>query len=75
MMFEPPEPSDYQHEEILAELGRAIYKLLFQLLLLIDSCNKMLSAVTTAAKAAQVTYSAHTLNLEIDSLILLFIHK
>lgn len=54
MMFEPPEPTDCQHEEILAELGRALYKLLFQLLLLIDSCNKMLSAVTTAAKTAQV---------------------
>lgn len=36
---------DSQTTEALIDLGRAIYKLLFQLLLLIDSDNKMLNVI------------------------------
>lgn len=36
---------DSQTTEALIDLGRAIYKLMFQLLLLIDSDNKMLNSI------------------------------
>lgn len=41
-------------EEMLLDLGRALYKLHFQLLLLIEASNKMLGALLGAAKNIQV---------------------
>ena len=41
-------------EEMLLDLGRALYKLHFQLLLLIEASNKMLGALLCAAKNIQV---------------------
>lgn len=41
-------------EEMLLDLGRALYKLHFQLLLLIEASNKMLGALTTAANNVSI---------------------
>ena len=40
-------------EEMLLDLGRAFYKLHFQVLLLIEASNKMLVALMSAAKSSQ----------------------
>lgn len=55
--------SDSGSEEMLLGLGRAIYKLHFQLLLLIDASNKMLLALTKAAK--NVTIQLQDMSAEI----------
>ena len=44
------------NEELVLDLGRALYKLHFQLLLLIEASNKMVSALTTMAHNNQVLY-------------------
>ncbi|XP_024946755.1 protein furry isoform X2 [Cephus cinctus] len=47
------QPSETALEEMLLDLGRALYKLHFQLLLLIEASNKMLGALTNAARNLQ----------------------
>lgn len=46
--------TDASIEEMLLDLGRALYKLHFQLLLLIEASNKMLGALLGAAKNIQI---------------------
>lgn len=46
--------TDASIEEMLLDLGRALYKLHFQLLLLIEASNKMLAALLSAAKNIQI---------------------
>ncbi|XP_016844243.1 protein furry isoform X3 [Nasonia vitripennis] len=53
-------------EEMLLDLGRALYKLHFQLLLLIEASNKMLCALTSAAKNSQA--SLQDMSAEIASM-------
>ncbi|KAK0097546.1 hypothetical protein PV326_001186 [Microctonus aethiopoides] len=55
--------SDSGSEEMLLGLGRAFYKLHFQLLLLIEASNKMLLALTKAAK--NVTIQLQDMSAEI----------
>ncbi|XP_068083711.1 protein furry [Anabrus simplex] len=43
-------PTELGSEELILDLGRALYKLHFQLLLLIEASNKMVSALITSAK-------------------------
>lgn len=50
---ETPSHSDSGLEEMLLDVGRALYKLHFQLLLLIEASNKMLIALMNAAKNSQ----------------------
>jgi hypothetical protein len=50
--------SELGNEELVLDLGRALYKLHFQLLLLIEASNKMVTAVTTAAHNSQVIISS-----------------
>lgn len=47
-------PSDVRHEDYLLDLAKALYKLHFQLLLLIEATNKMNLTLTSALKSAQV---------------------
>lgn len=56
------QPSDVRHEDYLLELARALYKLHFQLLLLIEATNKMIATLTVALKSAQVCFIRHTHN-------------
>lgn len=53
-------------EEMLLDLGRSLYKLHFQLLLLIEASNKMLCALTSAAKNSQA--SLQDMSAEIASM-------
>jgi hypothetical protein len=53
-------------EEILLDLGRAFYKLHFQLLLLIEASNKMLCALTNAARNSHA--SLQDMSAEIASM-------
>lgn len=46
--------TDIISEELLLDLGRALYKLHFQLLLFVESANKMTSTLTTTLKTSQV---------------------
>lgn len=53
-------------EEMLLDLGRALYKLHFQLLLLIEASNKMLGALTNAARNVQIPLQ--DLSMEVASM-------
>ncbi|XP_046735470.1 protein furry [Diprion similis] len=53
-------------EEMLLDLGRALYKLHFQLLLLIEASNKMLGALTTAVN--NVSIQLQDMSLEVASM-------
>lgn len=53
-------------EEMLLDLGRSLYKLHFQLLLLIEASNKMLGALTTAAN--KVTTQLEDLSSEVGAI-------
>ncbi|XP_071055767.1 protein furry isoform X2 [Onthophagus taurus] len=44
---------DHQNEDYLLDLGKALYKLHFQLLLLIEAANKMISTLNTTLKNTQ----------------------
>jgi len=46
--------SELGNEELILDLGRALYKLHFQLLLLIEASNKMVAALTTVAHSNHV---------------------
>ncbi|XP_021940399.1 protein furry [Zootermopsis nevadensis] len=46
--------SELGNEELVLDLGRALYKLHFQLLLLIEASNKMVTALTVAAHNGQL---------------------
>lgn len=46
--------SDMISEELLLDLGRSLYKLHFQLLLLIEAANKMITSLRNALKSSQV---------------------
>jgi hypothetical protein len=46
--------SELGNEELILDLGRALYKLHFQLLLLIEASNKMVAALTAVAHDHQV---------------------
>lgn len=50
--------SELGNEELVLDLGRALYKLHFQLLLLIEASNKMVTALTVAAHNGQVMRSS-----------------
>jgi hypothetical protein len=39
---------------VIVEAGRALYKLLFQLVLLLEATHKMVNALATTAKSCQV---------------------
>ncbi|XP_030765953.1 protein furry isoform X3 [Sitophilus oryzae] len=41
---------DFQHEQYLIDLGKALYKLYFQLILLVESGNKMVSSLHSSLK-------------------------
>lgn len=47
--------NDTRHEDYLLDLGKALYKLHFQLLLLIEAANKMISTLNITLKSIQVT--------------------
>jgi len=40
---------------LLVDAGRALYKLLFQLVLLLEATHKMVNALSTTAKTCQVS--------------------
>ncbi|CAH1110307.1 unnamed protein product [Psylliodes chrysocephalus] len=44
---------DFHHEQYLLDLGKALYKLYFQLLLLIEAGNKMVSTLHGSLKSAE----------------------
>ncbi|XP_057665202.1 protein furry isoform X1 [Diorhabda carinulata] len=44
--------SDFHHEQYLLDLGKALYKLYFQLLLLVEAGNKMISTLHNILKSA-----------------------
>lgn len=48
--------SDNMVDDILLDVGRALYKLHFQLLLLLEACNKMVGALASTAKKHQVSF-------------------
>lgn len=56
--------TDLGAEEMLLGLGRAFYKLHFQLLLLIEATNKMLLALTKASK--NISIQLHDMSTEIS---------
>nr|XP_023011562.1 protein furry [Leptinotarsa decemlineata] len=45
--------SDFHHEQYLLDLGKALYKLYFQLLLLVEAGNKMVAILHNSLKAAE----------------------
>lgn len=51
--------------EIVLELGRALYKLHFQLLLLLEAAHKMVSALSTIARMHKVKCSVNQENKNI----------
>ncbi|KAJ8924572.1 hypothetical protein NQ315_000721 [Exocentrus adspersus] len=44
--------SDFHHEQFLLDLGKALYKLYFQLLLLVEAGNKMIATLHNSLKTA-----------------------
>ncbi|XP_018335374.1 protein furry-like isoform X2 [Agrilus planipennis] len=48
------EHPDSRHEEYLLDLGKALYKMHFQLLLLVESANKMISTLNATLKSSQL---------------------
>ena len=46
---------DYNHEDILLDLGKAIYKFHFQLLLLVESVHKLILALVSNLRNSEVT--------------------
>lgn len=46
--------SDSRREEYLLDLGKALYKLHFQLLLLVEASNKMVATLVSALQSSQV---------------------
>lgn len=47
--------TDGRHEEYLLDLGRALYKLHFQLLLLVEAANKMVATLCATLRASMVS--------------------
>lgn len=47
--------SDFHHEQYLLDLGKALYKLYFQLLLLVEAGNKVISMLHSSLKASEVS--------------------
>lgn len=43
------------HDEPIVEAGRSLYKLYFQLMLLLESANKMIALVVDSARSNQVS--------------------
>lgn len=46
--------SELRREEYLLDLGKALYKLHFQLLLLVEASNKMVASLVSTLQASQV---------------------
>lgn len=46
--------SDFQHEQFLVDLGKALYKLYFQLILLVEAGNKMVASLHSSLKNGEV---------------------
>ncbi|XP_026682942.1 protein furry [Diaphorina citri] len=56
--------------EPIVEVGRSLYKLYFQLMLLLESANKMIALVVNTARSSQNTWDGHrpiALNEEIEA--------
>ncbi|KAK9752212.1 Cell morphogenesis central region [Popillia japonica] len=51
--------NDTRHEDYLLDLGKALYKLHFQLLLLIEAANKMISTLNITLKSIQLKDVTH----------------
>lgn len=47
--------SDFQHEQYLLDLGKALYKLYFQLLLLVEAGNKIVGTLQVILNSANVS--------------------
>lgn len=47
--------TDARHEEYLLDLGRALYKLHFQMLLLVEAANKMIGILCSTLRSSQVS--------------------
>lgn len=47
--------SDFHHEQYLLELGKALYKLYFQLLLLVEAGNKIVATLHGILSSANVS--------------------
>lgn len=62
-------PSDGRHEDYLLDLAKALYKLHFQLLLLIEATNKMNLMLSVALKSAQFKDSSSEVVLVKSALI------
>lgn len=46
--------SDFQHEQYLVDLGKALYKLYFQLILLVEAGNKMVASLHLSLRNGEV---------------------
>lgn len=51
------------NNESVLDMGRSLYKLHFQLLLLLESANKMFTALCSTAQDNQVTAFNHSLRI------------
>lgn len=49
------QPTDARHEEYLLDLGKALYKLHFQMLLLVEAANKMIGILCSTLRSSQVS--------------------
>lgn len=48
------QPTDARNEEYLLDLGKALYKLHFQMLLLVEAANKMIGTLCSTLRSSQV---------------------
>lgn len=60
--------NDTRHEDYLLDLGKALYKLHFQLLLLIEAANKMISTLNITLKSIQVGRRVNFVNYPLTTI-------